>query len=94
MVDVGEISEFEGEVLDLQGKWVIPGLNDLHTLAYGNMAPDGVFDSPGVEVVAKRMLYAGITGFLDLFGVEETLFTLRERQTSGEFIGATIGPRA
>jgi len=90
IVDADETSEFEGEVIDLEGKWVIPGLNDLHTHAYGNMAPGGVFDSPGTEVVAKRLLYAGVTGFLDLFGDEETLFTLRERQSNGEFIGATV----
>lgn len=90
IVDADETMEFDGEVIDLEGKWVIPGLNDLHTHAYGNMGPGGVFDSPGTEVVAKRLLYAGVTGFLDLFGDEETLFNLRKRQRSGEFIGATI----
>lgn len=90
IVDADEKPELDGEVLDLEGKWVIPGLNELHTHAYGNMGPGGVFDSPGTEVVAKRLLYAGVTGFLDLFGDEETLFALRERQRSGEFVGATI----
>ena len=90
IVDADEKPELDGEVLNLEGKWVIPGLNELHTHAYGNMGPGGVFDSPGTEVVAKRLLYAGVTGFLDLFGDEETLFALRERQRSGEFVGATI----
>ncbi len=66
---------------------MIPGLNDLHTHSYGNMAPGRVFDGAGTAAVAKRMLYAGVTGFLDLFGREETLYGLRERQRSGEEVG-------
>ncbi len=81
---------FAGATIDLQGRWVIPGLNDLHTHSYGNMAPGGVFDGPGTGTVAKRMLYAGVTGFLDLFGREETLFGLRERQRAGAVGGADL----
>jgi imidazolonepropionase-like amidohydrolase len=90
IVPAGDPSAYEGETLDLGGKWVIPGLNDLHTHAYGNMAPGHTFDSPGTEVVARRLLYAGVTGFLDLFGSEDDLYALRERQQNGEFIGATL----
>ena len=82
--------DFEGERLDLKGKWVIPGLVDLHTHSYGNMAPGNTFDSPGTAVVAKRMLYAGVTGFLDLFGNEESLYSLRESQRAGGLIGADL----
>jgi imidazolonepropionase-like amidohydrolase len=91
---VGEVAappaDFAGTTLDLAGKWVIPGLNDLHTHSYGNMAPGDAFDAPGTPIVAKRMLYAGVTGFLDLFGAEEALYTLRERQRSGEVGGAEL----
>ena len=90
IVPVGDPSDHDGETLDLSGKWVIPGLNDLHTHAYGNMAPGNTFDSPGPAVVARRLLYAGVTGFLDLFGDEDDLYALREQQREGEFIGATL----
>lgn len=91
---VGEVAappaDFTGTTLDLTGKWVIPGLNDLHTHSYGNMAPGNAFDAPGSAIVAKRMLYAGVTGFLDLFGAEEGLYALRERQRSGAVGGAEL----
>jgi imidazolonepropionase-like amidohydrolase len=83
-------SNFTGETIDLAGKWVIPGLNDLHTHSYGNMAPGGAMDGPGTAVVARRMLYAGVTGFLDLFGSEQQLLRLREQQRSGAIDGADI----
>ena len=81
---------FGGQTIDLAGQWVIPGLNDLHTHAYGNMAPGNTFDSPGTAVVARRMLYAGVTGFLDLFGREDVLYELRAQQRAGEADGADV----
>jgi len=83
-------ADFTGETIDLNGKWVIPGLIDLHTHAYGNMAPGGAMDGPGTQVVANRMLYAGVTAFLDLFGSEQSLHALRARQHAGEVGGADL----
>ena len=81
---------FEGRTIDATGRWLIPGLNDLHTHSYGNMAPGNTFDAPGTEAIAKRVLYAGQTGFLDLFGSEDGLHGLRSRQRSGEAGGADV----
>ncbi len=81
---------FAGASLDLEGGWVIPGLNDLHTHSYGNMAPGRYFETPGTPVVARRMLYAGVTGFLDLFGNENGMHEIRERQRRGELPGADL----
>ncbi len=81
---------FQGATIDLAGKWIIPGLVDLHTHSYGNMAPGNTFDSPGTAGVAERMLQAGVTAFLDLFGLEDALYTLRERQRAGEAPGADL----
>jgi imidazolonepropionase-like amidohydrolase len=81
---------FSGQIVNLDGKWIIPGLNDMHTHSYGNQIPGEASDSPGTEVVARRLLYAGVTGFLDLFGDEATLYQLRARQDAGEIGGADI----
>ncbi|MFK7845745.1 MAG: CIA30 family protein [Rhodothermales bacterium] len=84
-------ASFDGEIIDLQGKWLMPGLNDMHTHSYGNMGPSqtaGDFVMTGA--VARRMLYAGVTGFLDLFSAEDFIFQLREQKRNGEFPGADI----
>ena len=93
-VIVGEVTEapedFAGETVDLGGQWLIPGLVDLHTHSYGNMAPGNAFEQVGTAAVAQRLLYAGVTGFLDLFGYEDFLYGLRAQQRAGEIGGADI----
>lgn len=81
---------FDGETIDLDGLWVIPGLADLHTHSYGNMAPNGYFDAPGTPIIAKRMLYAGVVAFLDLFGPEEMLYEYRNSQHNIQSPVATL----
>ena len=88
-------ASFEGHVIAAEGKWLMPGLNDMHTHSYGNMAPSpagpGVLREPfGTEVTARLMLYAGATGFLDLFAPEEPFFALRDRQRESGLVGADI----
>lgn len=82
--------DFAGETVELEGHWVIPGLVDLHVHSYGNMAPGGIVEGLGSLVTARRMLYAGATGFLDLFGLEPALYASRERLRSGESAGAEL----
>ena len=50
-------ADFKGTTLDLTGKWVIPGLVDLHTHTYGNVDTSGKpIDRPNPPGVAVRML--------------------------------------
>jgi imidazolonepropionase-like amidohydrolase len=58
----------KGERIDLMGKWVIPGLVDLHVHSFGNTAPPDVADALGTQDLSMRLLHAGVTAFLDLFG--------------------------
>jgi imidazolonepropionase-like amidohydrolase len=82
---------FTGRTLDLNGKWVIPGLIDLHTHTYGNSTTSGKpIDMPRTPGVALRLLYAGVTAFLDLFGNEDELFNWREQQRAGALGGADM----
>jgi imidazolonepropionase-like amidohydrolase len=76
--------------IDVQGKWVIPGLVDLHTHSFGSVAPPRVTDGGGTQATAERVLRAGVTAFLDLFGEESYLFRLRDRQRAGQIGGAAI----
>jgi imidazolonepropionase-like amidohydrolase len=78
-----------GERIDLQGRWVIPGLVDLHTHPFGNNAP-GVVEAVGTQAIATRIPRAGVTALLSLFGDESEMFALRDRQRGGEIGGAEI----
>lgn len=84
--------EFAGQTLDLSGKYVIPGLVDMHTHSYGNWnpLPDQPNDAPRPAGTSARVLYAGVTGLLDLFGNEEELLETRRRQRAGEIGGADL----
>ena len=82
---------FAGEVVDASGKWIVPGLRDLHVHAFLNQAPGRVAETLTTPVVAARMLYAGVTGFLDLFNLEDYVLLLRDHQReTGEPAGADI----
>jgi imidazolonepropionase-like amidohydrolase len=84
-------ADFKGRTIDLNGKWVIPGLVDLHTHTYGNVDTSGKpIDRPNPPGVALRMLYAGVTAFLDLFGAEDEQFTARAQQRAGLLGGADM----
>lgn len=81
---------YNGKIIDLDNRWIIPGLIDLHVHAFGNRAPNSPNDNPGIERISQRALFAGVTGFLDLFGDEDTLIKARSRQRNGKYFGADI----
>ena len=79
-----------GERIDVNGRWIIPGLNDLHTHSFGNAAPGRITDGSGTQSTAMRVLRAGVTSFLDLFSAEDYILGVRDRQRAGELEGAEI----
>lgn len=81
---------FTGQIIDINDKWIIPGLNELHTHSFGDRGPGGAKNIIGIQGTAKVMLSAGVTSFLDLFGDEDQLFQAREQQQSGSIDGADI----
>jgi imidazolonepropionase-like amidohydrolase len=67
-------------IIDLAGKWIIPGLYDMHVHAtFGNPGPGQSYQVAPPSEIAKIVLYAGVTGFLDLFAAEEEIFFAREQ---------------
>lgn len=82
--------DFTGQQLDISGKFVIPGLIDMHTHVFGNRAPNSQSETMGPAAAAHVVLQAGVTGFVDLFGNEERLFEHRRLQRSGLIDGADI----
>jgi imidazolonepropionase-like amidohydrolase len=69
---------FRGAVVDARGRWVIPGLHDLHVHSLVNLAPRRERELVGTPATARRMLFAGVTGFLELFNEEEYVLALRD----------------
>lgn len=77
------------EVLDLHGKWVIPGLIDLHVHFSGNPRPDGERENFDLRGTARLMLYCGVTAFLDLAANSpETIFSVRDQQRANPVVAA------
>ena len=81
---------FDGRTVDLSGKWVIPGLNDMHVHSFGNIGPGNQMQLLGTADVARVMLYSGVTGFLDLFMAEDQILDTRDRQRRDGLLGADI----
>lgn len=82
--------DFTGQVIDVKNKWIIPGLNELHTHSFGNRGPGRASQFVGTDGTAKLMLSAGVTSLLDLFGNEDRLFEHRKQQQDDKIIGADI----
>jgi imidazolonepropionase-like amidohydrolase len=79
------------ETYDLSGKYLIPGLNDMHTHAYGNISADGNQDAFMIEKASEKMLSVGVTSFLDLFYPEEEFFAFRAKsRTDQNYVGADV----
>ncbi|MCO4762509.1 MAG: amidohydrolase family protein [Myxococcales bacterium] len=77
--------------LDLKGRFVLPGLVDLHVHSWGNPSPQkGPDHACGHAETARLMLYSGVVAYLDLGSKEQTIFALRQRLRSGKAKGAAL----
>jgi imidazolonepropionase-like amidohydrolase len=71
---------FRGQQIDLGGRWVIPGLVDMHTHSFANFGPGNAMQMLGPVATARLDLYSGVIAFLDLFNQEDMIFGLRDQQ--------------
>jgi imidazolonepropionase-like amidohydrolase len=84
-------TDYDGQEVDLTGKYLIPGLVDAHVHSEGNRAPIGEPDEDfGPEETARRMLYAGVTAYLDLGLDADTIFNARQNRREDALPGADI----
>jgi imidazolonepropionase-like amidohydrolase len=81
---------FTGQIIDIKDKWIIPGLNELHTHAGGNRAPGRVSEHFGTTATVQLLLSVGVTSLLDLFGDETELYTHRKLLRDGKIAGADL----
>jgi imidazolonepropionase-like amidohydrolase len=83
-------------LLDLKGKYVLPGLIDAHVHLSGSGEPDSQFRADNGTMTlkilknAQRNLAAGITTVRDLGGWNELEFIVRAAIKRGDFPGARL----
>ena len=89
----------EGEVVDLRGAFVLPGLIDSHVHLTGQQSPtsrmDEVTQSNAAQAMvgaryARRTLNAGFTTVADLGASNEAIFALRDAVRRGDVPGPRI----
>ncbi len=83
----------ESITLDLQGKYVLPGLIDAHVHLSGSGEADSQFYAPAGQMAlkilsnAQKNLAAGVTTVRDLGGWSELEFDVRRSIQRGDFAG-------
>ena len=83
-------ADFDGPTLELDGKYVIPALADLHTHSFGNASPGGMPQLLGPQGTANAALYNGVAFVLDLFSPEDMILGFRDSQRAGDLQGAML----
>ena len=79
------------DVVDLAGKWIVPGIINSHGHVSGRWAPDGVTD-PAEQVRGDLSLYAryGVTTVLSQGGAPDEAFVVRADQDDASLTHARL----
>jgi imidazolonepropionase-like amidohydrolase len=77
------------EVVDASGKFLIPGLRDMHTHMFNNISRAGTNDR---DINFPLFIANGVTGVRDMFSDPEDIKLARQWNTEID-AGTTIGPR-
>lgn len=80
-----------GEVVDVAGKTVLPGLIDLHVHSLSVAGPYAYYDAElHLEDHTKAMLRAGVTSYLDLGSSQHVIFEQRARINAGDILAPQL----
>jgi len=82
--------EFSGRILDIEGRFVVPALADLHIHSWGHASPGGMPQLLGPEGAARAALYNGVAFILDLFSPEQMILEFRDQQRDEGALGAAL----
>jgi len=95
IVDISEINIEDYDVIDVKGKFVSPGLVDMHIHGYlGADVSDG--DCEGIELMAEGIIQNGVTAWcpttmtVSKTEIETAFDSVRKIKNSGKYYGARI----
>jgi imidazolonepropionase-like amidohydrolase len=90
-VAYGPVTVEAGEVIDVSGRTVLPGLFDMHEHSRGDGAPYGYFSDASVtETNDKARLRSGVTSILDVGSPARMIFEHRARLRDGRVLGPNL----
>ena len=78
------------EIIDAGGKYLIPGLWDMHVHAFTFPESTIALGRRAIEVYFPQFLAAGVTGIRDMGGWVDTVMDVRRRVQSHEVLGPRI----
>lgn len=79
------------QTIDGRGKFLIPGLMDVHIHLVGARGPGG--DQAAIRAL-HSYLYSGFTTVLDLGNIPDFIFRMRDLERSGKIVAPRIWQRA
>ncbi|WP_437285401.1 amidohydrolase family protein [Sorangium sp. So ce406] len=89
--DERDVEVVGGEVVDVSGKTMLPGLIDLHVHSLSAAGPYAYHDSDlHLEDHTKAMLRSGVTSYLDLGSPQRVIFEQRARARAGEVLAPQL----
>ncbi len=89
-VVLGDVEIEDGQVIDLAGKTIMPGLFDMHVHSPASAAVDGFLPGDPFPLHFKAMLRSGVTSFLDLGTSQRSIFEYRKRLREGQLLGPRL----
>ncbi|WP_063752060.1 amidohydrolase family protein [Sorangium cellulosum] len=91
VLDERDVEIVGGEVVDVAGKTVLPGLIDLHVHSLSAAGPYAYHDGDlHLEDHTKAMLRSGVTSYLDLGSLQHVIFEQRARVRAGEVLAPQL----
>jgi Amidohydrolase family len=75
--------------IDASGKYLIPGLMDMHIHLRGGRGPDGPDVRTGIRAL-HGFLYSGVTSVFDAGNIPDFIFDLRARERAGDLVSPRI----
>lgn len=77
-------------VIDVSGRYLVPGFFDAHVHVRGVSLGNGDFSAMGIEEELALFRIAGVTGVLDGMNDEAKIFDVRAKQRAGGATGADV----